>query len=893
MKEYDLTLNQAFKKTVEEFPDKICLRLKEEEGFTQYSYQDVYNASLKLAYWLSSLGIKKGDRVALILENNPQWSICYFGIILAGATAIPIDIQATQEEVEYFLNDSESKVVFASSGIAYLSELEKLRSVEKVVLVGKGNSSLKTIPLSEILSLQIPPVTLPEVIPQDLASIVYTSGTTDVPKAVMLTHNNFYSNFLSSREAIKIKPNDHLLSILPLHHTYAFLATLIIPLLSAAKITYINTLRREEILKALRQEKITVMIVVPQVVYLLERGMKEKLQSHPFCIRLTLKAIAQLLWTIRRLTKINISKLFFYKSHSYFGKNLRLLVCGGAKLEEESARFFFKLGFKIVEGYGLTETSPVVSLNPLHKPKIGSVGKAISGVEVKILNPDERGVGEILIKGPNVMKGYYHNQEETKSVLKNGWFHSGDLGYLDKRGYLYIKGRVKEIIVLSSGKNISPQEVEAHYLKSLFIKEICILSDEKEQILKALVVPNFDYFKKMKEYNVYDIIKWNLEYLSQKLPSYKRIRSFILIEEDLPRTRLGKIKRFQAKEIYQKNISEKIPKEAKKLTKELSLTEAKVLDILKKERKLKTISLEDHLELDLGIDSLERIELMLILEKALNIKIKEEELADVFTVGELLKYLEERLPKERGALGGQESVAWADILSSPLPCDLRKRIGLKPGLGAYLFTFGFILLFDFILRVFFRLRVHSKANLSGESFILCPNHSSYLDAFIVFSSLPFSLRQKSFFIGLSKFFEGPIIKGLVPYLRVVPIDFSSNLIETMQAASFILKNKKNLCVFPEGVRSVDGELREFKKGVGILAKELNAPIIPVYIKGAHYAWKPTARFPKPYPIEVIFGKKYTPQELKVKGLKLDKEADDYQAISLGIKEEIRNLRQKV
>ncbi len=867
---YDLTLNEAFMRAAKEFSDKVCLQLKDEKGALSYTYQEAYNAVLTLSRWLSESGIKKGDRVALILENDPHWCICYFGILFAGAIAVPIDIQASYQEVEYFLNDSQSKVVFASSGLAYLKDLEGFDFLEKIVLVDREESSSKTIGISKILSLPLPESRAVGINPDDLASIIYTSGTTDIPKGVMLSHKNFYSNFLSLKELNILKPTDSLISILPLHHAYAFMVTLITPLLLGAKITYVKTLRPQEILKVLNEEKITIMVVVPQILYLFERGIKERLQALSFHLRLIAKVITRPL--IR----------------SFFGKDIRLIVCGGAKLNKQTAEFFFKLGFKVLEGYGLTETSPVASLNPLKRPKIGSVGKPICGVEVKILNPDKTGTGEILIKGANVMKGYYHDQARTNECLKKEWFYSGDLGYMDKEGYLYIKGREKEIIVLSSGKNISPEEVEAHYLKSLFIKEICIMADEKDQILEALVVPNFEYFKKMKETNIYDIIKWNLEYLSQKLASYKRIRRFVLVSENLPRTRLGKIKRFKTREIYQNNLS-KEPVQKKEIKEELSAQAKSALNILKKERKVESVSLDDHLELDLGIDSLARIELMLALEKAFKVKIKEEEFANIFSVDELLQYMEQATAGSRQTFKIEEPIVWENILKSPPSKSLQKKIDLNPSFLSKLLIFPVIVFLDFFFRILFRLKVQGKSNLLKERFILCPNHTSYLDAFVVFSSLPLKLKYEIFFIGLSKFFQVPIIRGLIRYLKVVPVDFSSNLIETMQASSMILRDKRILCVFPEGARSLDGKMREFKKGVGILAKEMDTPIIPIYIQGAYCAWKPTKRFPHPYPIRIFFGQAHTPQELKIKGLSINKDADDYEAISLGIREEIKKL----
>ena len=516
------------------------------------------------------------------------------------------------------------------------------------------------------------------------------------------------------------------------------------------------------------------------------------------------------------------------------------------------------------------------------------------GVEVKISNPVDNGIGEITIKGPNVMRGYYNRQHETDEVLKEGWFYSGDLGYIDKRNYLYIRGRLKETVVLSSGKNIPPEEVEAHYLKSLFIKEICVLADETATKLVAVVVPNLEYFKKAKEPNVFDIIKWNLEYLSQKLPPYKRIRGFTLTNKDLPHTRLGKIKRFEVDRLYREAAGKKFPQKEKEKIKEdsLSASQKKAIKILKKSKGLEEVFLNDHLELDLGIDSLEKIEILLALERALHIKIKEEELAQIFIVSELLDYVEKVTASKVLAQHKEESFDWTGILNTLPPQSLLKIIDLEPRKRAKIFTLTGAKTLDFISRLFFRLRVYGKDNLPKSKFIICPNHTSYLDAFIILSSLPLGIKLNTFFVGLSRYFVVPIIRDFVKYMRVIPVDFSSNLIETMMAASFVIRNDKILCVFPEGVRSVDGELKEFKKGVGILAKELDVIIVPTYIKGTHQAWRPGISLPRPYPVRVRFGRPQTPQQLREQGLSLQKGLDDYQAISLGLKEQIRILAEE-
>jgi long-chain acyl-CoA synthetase len=884
-----LPLHQAFEKVARNFPEKICMQHKTKTTLTQYTYNDIYTSTIKVSKWLIKTGVKKGDKVALVIENCPQWGICYFAILFCAATAVPIDIQSSWPEVEYFLKNSGAKIVFASNSLPYLKNLEKSSFIKKIVSIGKTRLLKKVIPFTEITSTDSGEITLPQVNDEKIASLIYTSGTTATPKGVMLSHKNFYSNFLSLSKLNIIKPDDNVLSILPLHHSYAFLVSLIVPLLSNIRITYIDTLRPPELIKCMREEKITIIIVVPHILSFFYRGLNERLK--PF--NLFLKPATGFSWLAKKRLNLNLSKLLFYKIHSHLGKNLRFFVCGGAKLDKDIALFFFKLGFTILEGYGLTETSPVVTLNPIIQPRIGSVGKPIPDVKVKIANPDNEGIGQILIKGPNVMKGYYLQENETAKTIQQGWLYSGDLGCADKEGYIYLKGRIKETIVLRSGKNISPEEVEETYLSSPFIKEICVLADEKEEKLNALVVPDLDYFKKRGETNVYDIIKWNLEYLSQKLPSYKRTRDFTIINQNLPRTHLGKIQRYKINDLYKKTKEKRLYKKEAEAKPILSPVAKQILNTLKHAKNVKDIYLNDHLELDLGLDSLERIELMLLLEKKLNLTIKEEDFSRIFTVQELITAIENLLPPERIIPEKEEQFFWESVLSSPPAPRLRKNIDLTPGIFAKLFTFIASSSTNIIFRIFFNLKVYGKPTLIKEKIIICANHTSYLDGFAIDASLPFHLKHNFFFLGLSNYFEKPIIRNFIKYLKVVPVDYSTNLIETMKVSSYLLRNKKILCVFPEGSRSINGNIKEFKKGIGILAKELNMKIVPVYIQGTYQAWKSTALLPRPYPVKVIFGRPFALKELLEEGKKINKDAADYEAISLAIRKEVIKLKEKL
>ncbi|MCX5716346.1 MAG: AMP-binding protein [Candidatus Omnitrophica bacterium] len=547
---------------------------------------------------------------------------------------------------------------------------------------------------------------------------------------------------------------------------------------------------------------------------------------------------------------------------------MRFFASGGARLDPKVAKGLSGLGFKILEGYGLTETSPIVTFNPVRKQKFGSVGMVIPDVEIKILNPDKNKTGEVLIKGPNVMKGYYKRPKETEEVLKSGWFYSGDFGHIDKDGYLFLTGRLKEIIVLSSGKNIYPEEIETHYQKSPFIKELCVLGILKEgatEELGAVIVPDAEHFKKIGEVNIREKIKWELETLSKEIAAYKRIMGFTITKTELPRTRLGKIKRYEVEKVYKDQFADRGPQVADHRlndgTQVILNTDVgkKVVEFLIKAKGIKkSINADDHLELDLGIDSLGRVELAVGLEKVFGIGIPDEDFSRIFTVKDIIEKISEFILKKPGSTAGREvsdETMWKTILQKDPKEDIKAKIDLAPNFFAKTLAFLGTKCLYVIFKIFFRLKIEGVENIPKEGpFILCPNHSSYLDAFIVAASVPHKCELNLFFMGFKAYFIQPVIKNLIRLMRVIPVDPAAELIGAMQASAFVIHNKKSLCIFPEGKRSIDGEVKELKKGIGILAKELNVTLVPVYIKGAFLAWPRGQTFPKPHPIKITFGK---------------------------------------
>jgi long-chain acyl-CoA synthetase len=551
-------------------------------------------------------------------------------------------------------------------------------------------------------------------------------------------------------------------------------------------------------------------------------------------------------------------------------------------------------GFTVLEGYGLTETSPVLTFNPVSNRKPGSAGKALPSVMLRILDPSDAGEGEIEVKGPMVMKGYYNNPQATAEVLRDGWFRTGDIGHIDKERYLFITGRSKEVIVLSSGKNIYPEDVEKVYLASPLIREICIVGTGSQAItesLHAVIVPDFEYAKQAGISNIQEAIKWEINALSGKIPSSMRVTGYSITREPLPRTPLGKLRRFMIKaDISRPSQAEvKAIKEEELPADKISQDEISrvINDALRQFLKDRQGTRpEDNLELDLGLDSLSKIELIVSLEKAFSIKLPENFLSDIHTVGELT----ERLRSQTSQGFSTETIgktSWKNILAQ----EPREKILLEEATALLIPVFLMHTLLRLLCKLFFRLETRGVENIPANStFILTPNHSSYLDGFVLLLSLPFSYFRNIYTLGLRDFFTGAVKGRLAKISHVIPIDSASYLNKALQTSAYVLKNSHSMAVFPEGGRSFDGNLMEFKKGVGILAVETNTAVVPVFIEGAFDALPRTAAWPRPAKITVIFGSPLYASDIDFS--KKPADMDDYQYFADLLRERVKDLQKK-
>lgn len=864
-----------------------------DHSWKSMTYQEFLTNTRSISSYLLNLGIHRGDRVAIVAENRPGWAMSYFGISLSGGVAVPIDMQLRGEEIRNLLADSEAKAVFhtekTSEQVQKAAGASAGHAAQPVTLINMDLPDFDTI-------LRLPAADVyPEVSEDDLASIIYTSGTTGRPKGVMLTHKNFCSDALALISAGILSHDDSVISVLPLHHTYPFLGNCLIPVMLGIPVSFPPSLKGPDIMATMSECGVTILVSVPQLLELIRNGIFNKIRQLKRPVPQIVFRILSLCGKIRRSTDLNPGKILFKSVHMAFGEKFRFSACGGAKLDPEVMEDLEALGLTVLEGYGLTETSPIVTFNPIEKRKPGSVGKPLPTAEIRIIHPEsgkELGImesGEIVIRGPMVMSGYYKNPQATAEVLKDGWFHSGDIGYLDHDGYLFITGRLKEVIVLSSGKNIYPDEVEKEYLKIPLIKEICVLGFEEKgavESLQAIIVPDVEYAKKSQIANLQEVLKWEVNTVSARLPQFMRIRGYMLHPDPLPRTPLGKLRRFLVRDLLIGKQGKGERSEDRKIAEDPA--GSKVLECIRPLLKEQVaIQSTDNLELDLGFDSLAKIELVVALEKAFSVKLPETFTAEVQTVGELVDRM-----KKIGATGGAwvaPAPAWDVILRTEPEPGERQKIGLHHGLLDRLMVFLGLGLVKFILKIFFGLKVEGLKNLPEKGpYIIASNHTSYLDAFSIGGAIPSRVFAHLYILGIQKYFSGRFGLYFARLAHVIPIDTELHLNKALQLSSYVLRNGESLLIFPEGGRSFDGELMEFKKGVGILSRELGIPIVPAYIEGTFRALPRGASWPTFTGITVIFGEPLHPSDIDV--TKKPEGMDAYQFLMNEVRERVKQLR---
>jgi len=881
------TFYDRFVECSERWPDNISLAIQRHDHVESCTYSELRRMAESVGCWINENGFPRGSRLAILADNHPRWVAAYLGIIASGCAAVPLDTALHADQVSKLLEDSCASAVFVDAKHVPVALPAAKELNIRLVLTDPDRMTAQTS--EEHFAANLPaifesgPRNFKPVLSStdDLASLLYTSGTTADPKGVMLTHGNLLGEVDAVFNWVNIGPDDALLGVLPLFHVLALMANMLLPLIKGSRVLYLETLNTAELMKALQECNITAFAVVPQFYYLIhERVYSEIKKRGPLTQRL-FGAMVALNRTLRKVG-VNAGPFFFRRIHHTLGPKMRYFATGGSRFDPTIQRDFYDLGIDVMQALGLTETAAAIYVNSPDEIVIGSCGKAMKGVEGRIIDPqpqDEGGpaVGELAVRGPMVMRGYWNRPDATAAALRDGWLYTGDLGYFDSHGNLFLTGRKKEVIVLSNGKNVYPEEIEAHYLKSPFIKEIAVVGLEAKageggDRLHAVVVPNFDVLRQRKIVNAKEVIRFDNEGLSQQIASTKRIGSYEIWQEDLPRTTTRKIKRFEVEKKVKANLAKKITDDSElPAEKPLTADELAWLDRPDIQRGLAIVRAAartappnlrptHNLELDLGLDSMQRVELLSRLEEELGGNVEESQLAEIYTVRDLLDAVLASavaggaVPSSRAAFAG-----WKAILAEE-PTDPEVLALKDPQPGFETLWYPLSRFIQMVVRDLFCLRVSGLERLPEHGpFILSSNHQSYIDPVIMASVLPKNILENLFAVGTSEIFGQGFMRRLARWLRVMVLDPDANLVPAMRAGAFGLKQGRVLILYPEGERSIDGTPRIFKKGAAILSIHMQVPIVPVAIEGFYEAWPRGKKFfQKITPLKMAFGEPIVP-----------------------------------
>ncbi|MBU4269540.1 AMP-binding protein [Candidatus Dependentiae bacterium] len=776
-----MLLTQILKTNAKKHGSKIAFSQKIGYRICSFNYAQIYEKAIKFAVFLQSLNINKGDKVLIIAPNSPYWGIVYWGTILNGSILVPINIQSSSEIVIKIIEQTEPKLIIKSKFL----NLDLSEEINSLYI--------------EFLSDYIDELNKKNFIQTDLqendcVEILYTSGTTGDPKGVALTHKNIFSNVIAVSKIVPLKlGQERLLSILPLTHIFEQTIGFFLAQKYAAHIVYVHSY--SYIKDLLKEYKITKLLAVPEFLKVLMKNIEDQYAK---------KGMFGLFKIFKKMAyKFNynfLSKLIFFPIHKNFGWNLDILASGGAFLDPKLEKDWNSLGFVILQGYGLTETSPVISCNSLNYKKLGSVGKIISNAEV-ILGKDN----EILVKGPCVFSGYYKNEEKTKeSFDENGFFKTGDIGYFDNENFLFIKGRKRYVIIGPNAQNIFPEDIEQELNEIAGVKDSCVLGLTSKtgnvRIHAVLLLDNNNV-------NPEKII----EIANLKLATYQKISDFTVWQEpDFPRSATKKIKREAVLNIVNDIFLNKVKQK----------NEVGVTPLIKLLNQISGISEnlinnQTRIISNLQLDSLMRVELILRIEQDFGVLLDESLVNENTTVSSLQELIDKKESVKRVIiLKKWPRTFWASIIRA-------------------FAQFKIIL----ISKIFFRIKVRGFYNIKNisEPVLFMPNHISYADPLAILMALPYKFRKKLCFAAAKDVLYGEFkyiswLSDLFFNSFPLPRGNGDNIKQGLDSIGQLLDKNYSIVVFPEGKVS-DSDFLPLKRGAGLMAVEMGVPVIPIKITG--------------------------------------------------------------
>jgi len=802
-------------------------------GKTMLSYGELAEKISSTARALRAHGIGRGDRVALLGPNSPQWIVTYFAIVTAGAAAVPLDPQGTPEATVDALTFAAPKTLVTTPALRDSLARANL-NVSVWLLDGGSENDIQSLGGSSA-DEDLQPIDSGE-----LASLLFTSGTTGTPKAVPLTHGNLASNVSQLKAAHLIASHDRVLLPLPLHHTYPFTVGLLTALATGATIVLPAGISGPEILEACRLARPTALLAVPRLCTAVWDGVRAAAEARGTLPGRAFTVLLAASIALRRYTKLRAGRFLFSSAHARFGGALELIGCGGAKLPPDLAWSLEGLGFRVLTGYGLTETSPVLTFNSPKHSKLGSEGRPLPGVEVRIATEGSGTPGEILARGPSVFAGYWRNSAATAGAFTaDGWFRTGDLGRIDAGGYLRVVGRSKELIVLADGKKFFPEIVEKEYAPSSLLREIGVF--ERNGLLAAVVVPNEGEVRRRGALREAASVRENLEDVASRLPPYQRLTSYRIVRDALPRTQLGKLRRHLLPALFDGAVVARSTEPSALGDEDRNLLAAplgsEVWSWLQQRYPAASLTLDTSPQLELDIDSLGWVALTVEIERRFHVALRAERLARILTLRDLVREIE--AAARDGATPEDEMVV--PPLAPPGP--------LLRAFGTGLLAFARLL-----TRVAFQPEIEGVDRLPPGPALIVPNHASYLDPLVIAAALPWRRLRRTYWAGWVGVMHTSALRRLVSRAtQVFPVDPDRDLDAAVRTARELLGRGHDVVWFPEGRRSRTGELQEFERGIGVVAEGSAAAVVPAAIKGTFEAWPKHRRWPRFARVSVAFG----------------------------------------
>ncbi|MGH2460858.1 MAG: AMP-binding protein [Chloroflexota bacterium] len=777
-----------------------ALRLRTEyRGFT-WSYRELARRIRAGSYWLRAQGLARGDRFVLWAPNSPTWVGVYLAGLALGLVAVPIDLHATPEFVERVLEETSARLL--------------LRGRFQVPARFAGRSALV-----ERLDWDIRPgepedATWPDLVPDDLAEIMYTSGTTSVPRGVMLTHGNLSANLIGVQPVVPREPFYRFVSLLPLSHTFEQIIGLLLPLSRGGEVIYLEALKPSTLLGALRDERPNALILVPRLLELLRARVEGRLPA-------LARQMLAILTPILLATPLRFRRALFTPIRRALGGDLRYLVVGGAPLDRELERFWDSLGFLVLQGYGLTEAGPVVTANTPTAHRVGSVGRPLPNVRIRFGHD-----GEILAQGPSITPGYFRKPEATAAARSDGWLRTGDLGQIDRAGFLLLRGRQRDLIVTPGGLNVFPEDVEIALNRQTGVRDSVVVERNGQVFAVLLLDPR----------QAPDPARI-VDRANAQLNSIQRIQGWTIWPgADFPRTPTQKVRKFQVREALASNLPER-PAPARPVGR----IERIVQDVAPE----RTVTPTAQLGPDLGLSSIDRLELITLLEEEFHVDLPETEVNDDTSVADLDRMVRHGMPRRR-----TRPATWP---LRPLARKIRaaaQRALIFPVLHQILWT-----------------RAEGCDHLAGLTgpVIFAGNHLSHLDGPAVLLVLPDRFRSCLAIGALAGFYFPPSNHPIERWwhemlfwlaqaaFNLFPIPRARGFRESLRHTGYLVDRGWNILIFPEGTRSLSGQPTPFREGIGLLASELKVPIVPFRVRGTYRVLPRGAWIPRPGPVTIRFG----------------------------------------